>query len=57
MQRSEQKAQRTAADIQGALASFGAAGSEVIAERNAIAVFDGEPTEDARAAVQGCLSG
>jgi hypothetical protein len=57
VERSEQKARRAAADIRGALASFGASGSEVIAERNAVAVFDGEPSEDARAAVQGCLSG
>ena len=56
VQRSEQKAARTAADIRGALQSFGAASSEVLAQRNAVLVIDGTPSEDSRAALDDCLA-
>jgi hypothetical protein len=55
VQRDERKAQRTAADLQGALASFGAEGSVVVADRNAIAIFETAPPGELRSAVEGCL--
>jgi len=54
VQGTEQKAKRSAADIRGALASFGA-GSEVVARRNAIVVYEQAPSETSRAAIEGCL--
>lgn len=51
------KAERTAADIAAARATFGGAGGEVIAKRNAIAVFQEDPSEDSRRAVEECLGG
>jgi hypothetical protein len=56
VQGNEQKAERTAADISGALASFGATGSEVVSERNAIVIFEESPADPLRASVEGCLS-
>ena len=55
VQGNEKKAERTAADIQGALASFGASGAEVVSERNAIVIFDESPSDGSRAAVEDCL--
>ncbi|MGZ5314319.1 MAG: hypothetical protein ACXWZW_06165 [Solirubrobacterales bacterium] len=51
------KAERTAADIAAARAGFGGGGGEVLAERNAIAVFDADPGEEGRRAVEDCLTG
>ena len=55
VQGDERKAERTAADVRAALASFGAASSEVLRDRNAIAVITGEAGEDDRAAIEECL--
>lgn len=49
-----EKAERAAADIAAARAGLGAGGS-MLTERNAIAVFDTEPGEQSRAAVERCL--
>ena len=57
VQRTEEKARRTAADISAALASFGATDAEVVSDRNAIAVFDAEPSADALEVIEGCLAG
>src|SRR5687768_16282773 len=57
VQASEAKARRTAADIQGALQSLGAGASEVISNRNAIAVFEAPPADASRRAVERCLEG
>ena len=51
----EQKARRSAADIRGALATFGAAGSEVVARRNAVVVFEQAPSGGSSEAVESCL--
>ena len=56
VQGSAAKAERAAADIRAARAGFGGVGGEVLAERNAIAVFDAEPTEGSRQAVEECLA-
>jgi hypothetical protein len=55
VQGDERKAERAAADIQAALASFGASSSEVLRERNAIAVIAGEAGEGDHAAIEDCL--
>jgi hypothetical protein len=52
---SDRKAERAAADIRAARAGFGGGEGEVIADDNAVAVFDAAPSERARAAVEGCL--
>ena len=57
VQASEEKARRSAADIQGALRSLGAGGSEVVSNRNAIAVFEEPPVASSRQAVERCLEG
>jgi hypothetical protein len=57
VQGDERKAERGAADIRAALASFGASSSEVLRERNAIAVIIGEAGEGDRAAIENCLGG
>jgi len=51
----ERKAERAAADVRAALASFGATSSEVLRERNAIAVIAGEAGDADRAAIEDCL--
>jgi hypothetical protein len=56
VQRDEKKAQRNAADLQGALASFGAQGSVVVSERNAIVIFETAPPGELRASVEDCLT-
>ena len=55
VQGNEEKTRRSAADISAALSTLGAAGAEVVSERNAIVVFDGDPSDDARAVVEDCL--
>lgn len=55
VQGTEEKARRSAANIRGALASFGAAGSEVVTTRNAIVVYEQPPSEGSRDAIDGCL--
>lgn len=55
VQGNEEKTRRSAADIRAALTTLGAAGAEVVSERNAIVVFDGDPSDDARAVVEDCL--
>jgi hypothetical protein len=55
VQRDEKKAQRNAADLEGALASFGAEGSVVVSERNAIVIFETAPPGELRSSVEGCL--
>ncbi len=55
VQGNEEKTRRSAADISAALTTLGAAGAEVVSERNAIVVFDGDPSDDARAAAEDCL--
>jgi hypothetical protein len=57
VQKNEGKARRSAADIRAALLSFGAAGSEVVSRRNAIAVIDGEIPEAELSAIEDCLGG
>jgi len=52
---SERKAERAAADIAAARAGLGGGEGELLAERNAIAVFAEAPDDQARAAVEGCL--
>ena len=54
---SEEKARRQAADISGALTSFGVAGAgeRLLAKRNVVAVFDHAPTSSDRDAVSACL--
>lgn len=53
---SEQKADRTAADIKGAKASFGAGQTVVVKEQNAVAVFESQPPAEFRLAVETCIS-
>jgi hypothetical protein len=55
VQGDERKAQRSAADVRAALARFAAASSEVLRDRNAIAVIAGEASEEDRAAIEDCL--
>lgn len=55
VEKTPQRAERSAADIAAAQAGFGGGGGEVIAELNAIAVFEEEPSEGSREAVEGCL--
>lgn len=54
---SDEKARRQAADISGALTSFGVAGAgdRLLAKRNVVAVFDHAPTSGDRDAVTACL--
>ena len=51
-----EKAERAAADVRGALAGFGAGDAEVLADRNALAVFDEAPSDADRETVEGCLT-
>jgi hypothetical protein len=55
VQGSERKAERSAADISAGLQGLGAAGAEVVVERNAIAVFARAPSPSLRASVEECL--
>ena len=51
---SDQKADRTAADVQGAKASFGAGQAVVVKEQNAVIVFEREPPAEFREQVETC---
>ena len=53
---SNEKADRTAADVQGAKASFGADQTVVVKEKNAIVVFEREPAAEFREQVETCVS-
>ena len=55
VQGTAEKAQRTAANIQGALLSFGVEGSEVVTSKNATVIFEDVPSGDSRASVAECL--
>lgn len=55
VQGTPEKAERTAANIQGALLSFGVEGSEVVTVKNATVIFERPPSSDSRAAVTDCL--
>jgi hypothetical protein len=59
VQGSEQRANRTAAHLRGAVASLGGApgAAEVIARQNAVAVFARRPSSEVRSAVRSCLAG
>ena len=54
---SDEKARRQAADISGALQSFGVAGAadRLLSKRNVVAVFDQTPSSGDRDAVSACL--
>ena len=52
---SEEKADRTAADVLGAKASFGAGQTVVVKEKNAVVVFEDEPPADFRQRVETCV--
>ena len=57
VQKDEQKAERTAADVRGSLQALGAGDSVVLVNRNAVVVFEGEPSADLRRSVETCLEG
>jgi hypothetical protein len=52
---SENKADKTAADVQGAKQSFGAGNAVVVKEKNAVVVFEDEPPADFREQVETCV--
>ena len=52
---SAEKADRTAADVQAAKASFGAGQTVVVKDRNAIVVFEDEPPGEFRSQVETCV--
>lgn len=52
---SDEKANRRAADIQGAKQSFGAGQTEVVVKKNAVVVFESAPPEDFRQQVETCV--
>jgi hypothetical protein len=55
--RDQERAQRTAADLRGALGTFGVTDVDalLLEERNVIAVFSQAPTPEQREAVASCL--
>lgn len=53
---SEEKADKTAADVQGARLSFGAGDAVVVNEKNAVVVFEDEPPADFREQVETCVN-
>jgi hypothetical protein len=57
VEKDEQRAERTAADIRGSLASLGSADSVVLVNRNAVVAFEATPSADLRRSVEGCLEG
>jgi hypothetical protein len=57
VEKDEQRAERTAADIRGSLATFGSADSVILVNRNAVVVFEAEPPGDLRQSVEDCLEG
>lgn len=54
VERDEEKASKTAADIEGAKQSFGAAQAVVVKKQNAVVVFEDEPARAFREQVEGC---
>jgi hypothetical protein len=52
---SEEKADRTAADVKGATASFGAGQTVVVNEKNAVVVFEDDPPAEFRQQVETCV--
>lgn len=57
VERDRERAQRTAADLRGALSTFGVTNVDqrLLEEGNAIAVFSGDPSAEQREAVGGCM--
>jgi len=57
VERDQDRAQRTGADLRGALGTFGVANVDrrLLEERNVIAVFSGDPSAGQREAVASCL--
>jgi hypothetical protein len=53
---SEDKADKTAADIEGAKQSFGAGQTVVVKEQNAVVVFEDEPSDGFRSQIDTCVS-
>lgn len=51
---SDEKANRRAADIQGAKQSFGAGQTDVVVKQNAVIVFEQTPSADFRQQVETC---
>ena len=51
----DEKANKTSADVQAAKQSFGAGQTVVVREKNAVVVFEGEPPADFREQVETCL--
>lgn len=52
---SDEKANRRAADVQGAKQSFGAGQTDVVVKRNAVIVFEQTPDSDFREQVETCV--
>lgn len=53
---SDEKANRRAADIQGAKQSFGAGQAEVVAKQNAVIVYERKPPDDFRRQIETCVT-
>ncbi len=54
IERTPERAERVAADIEASLLTFGSADREVVRTANAIALFDREPSDKAAEAVETC---
>ena len=52
---SVEKAERTEADIEAALLTFGSGDVDVLRSENAVAVFDRQPSDEDRRAAESCL--
>jgi len=52
---SDEKANRRAADVQGATQSFGAAHTDVVVKRNAVIVYESSPPQAFRQQVETCV--
>ncbi|MBM3666540.1 MAG: hypothetical protein FJW90_03510 [Actinobacteria bacterium] len=52
---SDEKAERTAADVKGAKQSFGTDQAVVVQEKNVVVVFEDEPAADFRRQVETCV--
>jgi hypothetical protein len=52
----EEKANKVAADVQGAKQSFGAGKAVVVHQKNVVVVFEDEPPADFRELVVTCVS-
>jgi hypothetical protein len=53
---SGKKANKVAADVQGAKQSFGAGSAVVVLEKNVVVVFEAEPPAGFRDSVESCVS-